>query len=110
VTNPRSLFPKRGEIYLVKLDKNRPAVILSIDPLNKFALDVCVVPITSKEHKTFSARVLIKKGDGGLDHDCWAKCDQVATIEKSLLVHSLGTLSPACFAKIEERVRFCLGL
>jgi mRNA-degrading endonuclease toxin of MazEF toxin-antitoxin module len=107
---PAGWYPKRGEVYIVRLDKPRPAIVLSIDPINKFALDVCVVGITTVERKTFSMRVAIKKGDANLDFNCWAKCDQVTTLEKTLLRYPpIGALSGQVFARIEEQVRICLG-
>lgn len=103
--------PKRGEVYLVNLDKQRPALILSVNELNDHALDVSVVPMTTVEHKKFSMRPHIKAGDGGLRYDCWAKCDQVTTLEKSLLVEfPLGELSISKFQEIEAQVRLALGL
>jgi len=110
-TAPTGWYPRRGEVYIVSLDKPRPAVVLSVDPLNKFALDVCVVGLTTVAHKRFSMRVPIKKGDANLDFDCWAKCDQVTTLEKSLLHHpAIGVLSPQTVGRIEEQVKICLGL
>lgn len=106
-----SRYPRRGDVHIVQLDKPRPAIVLSVDQLNRHALDVCVVPITTKEHARFSMRVPIRAGDGGLDFTCWAKCDQVITLEKSLLRYpATGTLSPATFKRIEEQVRISLGL
>jgi mRNA-degrading endonuclease toxin of MazEF toxin-antitoxin module len=104
--------PRRGEVYLVYLGtKRRPAVILSTHALNRHALDVCVVGLTTVQHAKFSMRVPIKAGDGGLESDCWAKCDQVTTLEKALLQYpAIGRLSEATFAKIEEQVRIALGL
>lgn len=108
---PLGWYPKRGEVYLVQLDKPRPAVVLSVDAINKFALDVCVAGITSVEHKKFSLRVPIKKGDANVNFDCWVKCDQVTTLEKTLLKYPpIGVLSPATLRQIEEQVRICLGL
>ena len=76
------------------LDKPRPAVVLSVDQLNRHALDVCVVGITTKEH-----------------FDCWVKCDQVTTLEKNLLRYpALGTLPIESMGKIEEQVKIALGL
>ena len=103
--------PRRGEVYLVNLDKQRPALILSVNQLNDHALDVCVVPMTTVEQKKFSLRPQVKAGDGGLRYDCWAKCDQVTTLEKSLLLeYPLGTLSATKLQEIEEQVRLALGL
>ncbi|MGA3195715.1 MAG: type II toxin-antitoxin system PemK/MazF family toxin [Terriglobales bacterium] len=98
-------------MHLVNLDEPRPALILSVNALNRHALDVCVVPITTREHSGFSMRVLIPAGDGGLNHDSWAKCDQVMTLEKSLIHHpALGALSPRSLQRIEEQVKTSLGL
>jgi len=108
---PAGWYPRRGEVYLVQLDKPRPAVVLSIDQLNRHALDVCVVGITTKEHLKFSMRIPLKAEEGGLDLDCWAKCDQVTTLEKKLLRYpALGTLLERTLAKIEEQVKIALGL
>lgn len=104
-------YPRRGDVHFVELDKPRPALILSVDQLNRHALDVCVVPITTKEHAKFSMRVFIAAGDGGLTYDSWAKCDQVMTLEKSLIRYpATGTLSSATLNRIEEQVKTSLGL
>ena len=111
VGRPPDWYPKRGEVYLVQLDKPRPAVVLSVDPLNRFALDVCVVGLTGVEHRKFSMRVPVKKGDANLDSNCWAKCDQVTTLEKTLLRYPrIGLLSAETLGKIEDQVGICLGL
>lgn len=103
--------PKRGEIYLVNLDKERPALILSVNQLNDHAMDVCVVPMTTVEQKKFSLRPRVRAGDGGLRRDCWAKCDQVTTLEKSLLLeYPMGMLSVSKLQEIEAQVRLALGL
>ncbi|MGC2528921.1 MAG: type II toxin-antitoxin system PemK/MazF family toxin [Candidatus Acidiferrum sp.] len=107
---PSSWYPKRGDVYIVQPDKPHPAVVLSVDAINKYALDVCVVGMTTVERKAFSMRVAIKKGEANLASDCWAKCDQVTTIEKSLLRYPpVGTLPQSSFARIEEQARICLG-
>ncbi len=96
---------------MLQLDKPRPALVLSVDPLNRHASDVCVVGMTAKAHRKFSMRVLIKASEGGLNFDCWAKCDQVTTVEKSLLQYpALGTVAAQTFSRIEQQVRIALGL
>ncbi|GAC1615862.1 MAG: hypothetical protein NVS9B13_00530 [Candidatus Acidiferrum sp.] len=108
---PAGWYPKRGEVYLVQLDKARPVIVLSVDQINKFALDVCLVGITTVERRKFSMRVPIKAGDGNLNFNCWAKCDQVTTLEKTLLKYPpIGVLSAPTLTKIEEQVRIYLGL
>jgi mRNA-degrading endonuclease toxin of MazEF toxin-antitoxin module len=109
---PSQWYPKRGEVYAVQVDtKARPAVIISVDALNRHSLDVCLIPFTTQLHAKFSMRVELNPGDGGVHRDCWAKCDQMNTLEKSFLVYPpLGTLSAATMRKIEDQVRIALGL
>jgi mRNA-degrading endonuclease toxin of MazEF toxin-antitoxin module len=110
-TKPSGWYPRRGEVCLIDLDKERPAVILSGDSLNRHSLDVCVVPISKAEHKAFSLRPKLKAGDGGLNHDSWVKCDQPTTVEKNLVIYPpLGTLSSASMQLIETAVKACLEL
>lgn len=108
---PPGWYPKRGDVCLFALDKERPAVIISTDALNRFSLDVCVVPISTVEHKQFSLRPKIASGEGGLAKDSWAKCDQVTTLEKSLAVYPpLGMLPPGALTRLEDAVRIGLEL
>src|SRR5205823_3118897 len=91
---PVGWHPKRGEVCLFALDKERPALIISSDALNIHSLDMCVVLISTVGHKAFSLRPQLKAGEGGLDKDSWMKCDQITTIEKIKAVYPpLGSLS-----------------
>jgi mRNA interferase MazF len=108
---PAGWFPHRGDMCLVRLDRDRPALVISTDALNRYALDVCVVPITSIEHRKFSLRVALRPGEGGLQRDSWAKCDQVTTLEKSLIRYPpLGRLSDATLSRIEAAIKTALEL
>ena len=108
---PSGWFPRRGEVYLVRLDKNRPALVISADALNRHALDVCVVPLTTVERLKFSLRVHIQPAEGGLNRDSWAKCDQVTTLEKSLLLYPpLGRLTDETLKTIEQGIKLALQL
>ena len=107
---PAAWYPRRGDVHLAQLDKLRPVIVLSVDSLNKSALDVCVIPTTGIEHREFSVRVPIRAREGGLDMNCWAKCDQVTTLQKADLKYpAIGALSERTFARIQEQVRICLG-
>jgi len=104
-------FPHRGETCLVRLDKDRPALVISSDLLNRHALDICVIPITSVEHREFSLRVPLRAGEGGLHRPSWAKCDQVTTLEKSQIKYPpLGRLSSATLSQIESALKVALDL
>jgi mRNA-degrading endonuclease toxin of MazEF toxin-antitoxin module len=109
-TKPPGWYPRRGEICLFALDKERPALVVSADELNRFSRDVCVVPISKVQHKQFSLRPQLKAGTGGLDYNSWVKCDQVTTLEKDSAVYpALGFLTTEMSA-VEAAIRTALDL
>jgi len=108
---PAGWFPRRGQVCLFALDKVRPALVVSSDALNRHSLDVCVVPISTAEHKAFSLRPKLVAGDGGLDRNSWVKCDQVGTIEMAAAVYPpLGSLSRASLERVEQAIKQALEL
>ena len=110
-SKPAGWFPRRGEVCLFALDKEKPALVISTDPLNRFSLDVCVVPISGVEHKQFSLRPQLLAGEGGLAKESWAKCDQVTTVEKRLAVYPpLGSLTADSLVRVEKAIRVALEL
>ncbi len=96
---------------LIDLDKQRPALVISNDSLNAHSLDVCVLPISTAEHKAFSLRPRLKAGEGGLQNDSWVKCDQPTTVEKHMAIYPpLGTLTVASMQRIETALKIALDL
>ncbi len=108
---PSGWFPRRGEVCLLHLDKERPALVLSSDSLNAHSLDVCVLPISSVEHRAFSLRPRLQAGEAGLDRDSWVKCDQPTTTAKQYVIYPpLGAVSVASMERIEAAVKAALEL
>ena len=108
---PIDWFPRRGEVYFVRMDKSRPALVISSNAINRYALDVCVVPITSIQHARFSFRVLLTPPQGGVKRESWAKCDQVTTLEKTRFVYPpLGRLRDVTLHEIENGIKLALQL
>jgi mRNA-degrading endonuclease toxin of MazEF toxin-antitoxin module len=112
--------PQNGEIWFVNIpnqpnDPHQPrtAVIVSTNGRNKAASDVIVVPTTSS--KTFRphpvVHVQLPAGEGGLPRDSYARCDQVTTIDKSLLSRGpLGLpISLQYRWKLLDAIRVSLG-
>ena len=96
---------------MFRLDKERPALVISCNALNRHALDVCVVPISTAEHKAFPLRPGLAAGEGGLARNSWAKCDQVTTLEKATAVYPpLGTVSQATMERIQQAIKLALEL
>jgi mRNA interferase MazF len=108
---PPAWYPHRGDICLFTLDKERPALVISTDALNRFSLDICVVPLSTVQHRQFSLRPKLEAGIAGLRKDSWVKCDQVTTVEKELAVYPpLGFLAKGPLERIEQAVRAALDL
>jgi len=110
-------YPKRGEIYLVNLPskpkdmKNRPALVVSLDIRNKLASDIIVVPLSTTLRQS-PTHVLLQEGEGGLSKASMAKCEQVTTIDKSLLIRGplAGRISDERMREIERAIMVAIGL
>ena len=78
---------RRGDIWTVALPtfpKPRPALIVSIDPINELRPDVLVIPITTQ---AAPLRVPLPKEPGvtGLREASHAKCESVGPVHRSNL-------------------------
>jgi mRNA interferase MazF len=110
-------FPRRGEIYLVKLPghpsdpKDRPALIVSLDVRNRLANDVIVVPL-STTLRSAPTHVELPAGEGGLKETSMAKCEQVTTLDKSFLIRGpfAGMVSPLLMGEIEKAIQRAIGI
>jgi mRNA interferase MazF len=114
--------PSRGELWLVDLGTGhgheqagqRPALILSVERFNVGASGLAmVVPLTSKvaKSKNIPAHIRIDPPEGGLKTPSVLLCDQLRSISRDRLRNGAwGAVTPATLAKVEEVVRFLLGL
>jgi mRNA interferase MazF len=110
-------YPKRGEIYSVNLPskpkdvKNRPALVVSLDIRNKLANDIIVVPLSTNLRPS-PTHVLLQEGEGGLLKASMVKCEQVTTIDKSLLIRGpfAGRVSNEKIEEIEKSMMIALGV
>lgn len=110
-------YPKRGEIYLVRLPgqpkdvKARPALIVSLDVRNHLANDVVVVPISTTLRPS-PTHVELPKEEGGLDQTSMAKCEQITTLDKSFLIRGpfSGAITPGKMAQVEKAIQVSIGV
>ena len=110
-------YPRRGEIYLVNLPrqpkdfKPRPALIVSLDVRNRLASDVIVVPISTTLRPS-PTHVKLPEREGGLDRTSMAKCEQITTLDKSLLIRGpfSGSISPQKMAEVEKAIQRSIGI
>ena len=106
-------WPRRGDVFWVKLDpvqgteirKTRPAVIISNDSCNRYGARVIVLPVTSNVESLFpgEARIEIE------GRPARALGDQMRSLDKSRLGARIGTLSPVELLAVEEAVLITLG-
>jgi mRNA-degrading endonuclease toxin of MazEF toxin-antitoxin module len=103
---------RRGDIWTVSLPsfpKPRPALIVSIDPINDLRPDVLVVPITSH-----AAPLRVALPDDpettGLKLPSYAKCESVGPLHKSQLKARIGRLPHAAWAPVDAGLLRVLGL
>jgi len=110
-------YPRRGEIYLVRLPghpsdiKDRPALVISLDVRNRLAKDVVVVPL-STTLRPAPTHVELPAGEGGLKETSMAKCEQVTTLDKSFLLRGpfAGSISPILMREIEKAIQRAIGI
>jgi mRNA interferase MazF len=102
---------ERGEVFWARLDptvgselqKTRPVVVLSINPLNKVRKTVVVVPLSTSAPAIEFLNVALKGGSV-------ARCEHVRAIDKNRLADRIGSISDADMAKIEEGISRILGV
>ena len=102
----------RGDIWVVEpagFPKPRPALVISINPVNDFCPDVLLVPLTTKPGPL---RVPLDAAEDatGLDAQSYAKCESVGPTHKSRLKRRIGHIPRKDLVGIEEGVSKVLGL
>ena len=96
------------EICLVRLDKTRPALILTREAARAAMTKVTVAPITTTI-KGLSSEVRVGP-DNGLDHECVVALDNVVTIPVNLLGRTVGHLSAEQEAQLARAVVMAFDL
>ncbi len=84
---------RRGEIWLAELDKRRPVVILTRDPLGRLLSSVIVGPVTSTV-RGLSTEVALSAVDG-LRTPSVVNLDNVQLVHRTKLVRRVGKASPS---------------
>ena len=102
----------RADVWTVEpvgYPKPRPAVVVSIDPVNDLCPDVILVPLTTKPGPL---RVAISDPArvAGLREASYAKCESVGPVHKSRLKARIGRISRADMQKLEAGLKLVLGL
>ena len=78
------------DIHIAHLDKARPVLVLTREPVRATMRRVTVAPITSNA-KGLSTEVAVGP-DNGLEQACVVSCDNIITIDKAALGRHVGFL------------------
>jgi mRNA-degrading endonuclease toxin of MazEF toxin-antitoxin module len=70
---------RRGHIYVARLDKLRPVLVISPNVRNELGSDVIVVPCSTRLSMA-PTHVRLSRGDGGLPRASVLKCEQITTL------------------------------
>ena len=108
--------PRRGYVIGSAIpdeprQKQRPALVVSLDSRNRLASDVIVVPISSVLREA-PTHVRLKPREGGLPRPSVAKCEQITTLRRDRLLPKAlgGSLSNARMIEVEKAVLRALGV
>lgn len=102
---------RRGHIYLARLDKLRPVLVISPDVRNDLASDVIVIPC-STVLSTAPTHVRLRRGEGGIPETSVLKCEQITTLHKDDVRRQPfgGALPPKRVLEVERAVLRAIGV
>jgi mRNA interferase MazF len=111
----------REEIYFVNLDPvqgreqagDRPVLVLSMDAINRLPLVTTVVVGTKSENisRDYPTNVRVSAAESGLPLDTVFLCFQVRSLDpKRFPDKPSGKVTDKAMTRIENAVRYCLGL
>jgi mRNA interferase MazF len=95
-------------IHLVRLDKVRPALVLTHEVVRPYLRNVTVAPITSTV-RGLSTEVVVGPANG-LDHESVVSCDGITTIPVAQLLEQVGFLLPAQELGLAEAIAAAFDL
>ena len=99
--------PQRGEIWLAYLDKIRPAVVLTRDPMGSHLHSVIAAPITSVI-RGLSTEVAIGPEDG-IRAQSVANLDNVRLVRRSRLIRRLGRVTSTTMDELCQAFSIAIG-
>ncbi len=98
---------RRGEIWLADLDKHRPVVVLTCDPLGRLLYSVIVGPVTSTV-RGLSTEVALSEADD-VRRRCVVNLDNMQLIPRARLVRRVGRATPETLREIGAAATEAIG-
>lgn len=90
--------PRRGEVWLAELDKIRPVIVLTRDPMGELLNAVIVAPVTSNV-RGLSTEVSVGLDDG-IRYPSVANLDNIQLISRDRLHQRVGVCRPTTMTSL----------
>lgn len=93
--------------------KKRPAIVVQADFLNGLIDDTILIQVTSTRHGLPGTEVVLDptiETASGLRKVCVASCINILTMDQSLLMRTIGSVSDAAMQQISACLKAVLGL
>ena len=112
MTTGGDLLPRRGEVWWVRVDKRRPAVVVQTDGVRDPRVrSFLVVPLTSRLHlEGLPGNVRLDRSDTRLPKPSVANVYDVQKVLRMDFDERLGILPTHRLASVSEGLRLVLGL
>jgi mRNA interferase MazF len=114
---------QRGDVVLCRVpmpstqlqqSKIRLAIVVSADVSNRILDDVMVVPCTSNTSRPIAATQYLIRGEEtisvGIRVDSVIRCESIFTLNRSMILRRLGSLSPETIARLNDCLMAALSL
>jgi mRNA interferase MazF len=99
--------PRRGEVWLARLDKVRPVVVLTRDPFGRVLRSVIAAPVTTTI-RNISTEVVLGASDG-LRTRSVASVDNLQLVSRDRLVRRIGRVTAPSMTAICRAVAIATG-
>jgi mRNA interferase MazF len=113
-----TVFPSRGEIWLVDLDPTRgreqrgtrPGLVVSADAFNHGPADLIIVCPLTKVSRSIPSQVSVSRSESGLEYDSYVICEQVRCISRERAERAIGRAPASVMERIATFLRLLLDL
>lgn len=106
------MLPRRGEVWWVRVDKRRPAIVVQTDAVREPRVrSFLVVPLTSRLHLAeLPGNTRLDRRSTGLPKTSVANVYDVQKVLGSDLLERTGSLPNGVLTAIDDGLRLVLGL
>jgi mRNA interferase MazF len=99
--------PRRGEVWLAELDRDRPVIILTRNPMGAYLSALIAVPVTATLRGTRN-EVPVGASDG-IRYDSAANIDNLTSVRLDALIARVGQVRPQTLQALCEALAFTVA-